>query len=197
MLSPRARTRRGRLTGALATALGLAMLASCSGGGDSPGAQESTPAPTGGLTAPGTKLALDHAATVQFKDGPKRKSKIRVVVNGVQTGSIKDLREFDLTKAARRSGIFYVRATIRNIGHGDIGGAFVKLYGKVSDTLVVQPVVFGSSFGKCNYQPLPKPFGAGKRADVCMVMLAPRHGSLSAVEWRFDGDQPPVTWELP
>jgi hypothetical protein len=118
----------------------------------------------------------------------------------VQKGSAKDLAEFDLNKAARESGVYYVRATVRNVGHGDLGGAFVKLYAKVSDTLVVQPVIFGSTFAKCNYEPLPKPFGAGKHADVCMVMLAPEHGTVSTVEWRFTGhasDQPPISWEKP
>jgi hypothetical protein len=196
MLSPRARTRRGRLASALALATALASLASCSGGDDSPTASPTTPTTTGGLTAPGTDLAVDDAATVEFDGGPKRHSKVKIVVSGVQTGSVKDLSEFDLKKAARKSGVYYVRATIRNVGHGDLGGAFVTLYGKVSDTLVVQPVLFGSSFGKCNYQPLPKPFGNGKRADVCMVMLAPRHGSLSAIEWRFDGEEPAISWEL-
>jgi hypothetical protein len=151
------------------------------------------------MTAPGTSLGLDEAATVDFSSGAKRQSKIKVTVTRVQTGKVKDLREFDLDKAAKQSGVYYVRATVRNVGHGDLGGAFVKLYAKVSDTLVVQPVIFGSTFGKCDGQPLPKPFGLGKRTDVCMVMLAPRHGTVSAVEWRFDGDQAdqePITWEL-
>jgi hypothetical protein len=199
MLRLRGRARARALVGVPALALCAAALAACSGGDDS-----STPAPTsdtaGGLTAPGADLALAAAATVEFRAGAKQRSKIKVVVSGVQHGDVKDLREFDLGNAARRSGVYYVRASVRNIGHGDLGGAFLKLYAKVSDTLVVQPVIFGSSFGKCNYQPLPKPFGAGKRADVCMVMLAPRHGTLSAVEWRFGGDQAdeaPISWGLP
>jgi len=183
----------------MTTVLGVcvAALAACSGGGDAPEPGPTSTA-TGGLTAPGTSLGIDDAATVAFTAG-KRASKIKVVVDGVQRGNVKDLREFDLNKAARQSGVYYVRAAVRNVGPRDIGGSFVKLYGKVSDTLVVQPVIFGSTFGKCNYQPLPKPFGSGKRTDLCMVMLAPDHGKVSAVEWRFDGaevDEAPITWEL-
>jgi hypothetical protein len=169
-------------------------LAACSGDDSSTPDETSSSAP-GGLTAPGTDLAVDDAATVDFKAGPKRQSKIKVAVTGVQEGSVKDLRDFDLKEAERRSGVYYVRATVRNVGHGDLGGAFLTLYGKVSSTLVVRPVMFGSTFGKCNYQPLPKPFKAGKRADVCIVMLAPDHGAVSAVEWRFP-DAEPITWEL-
>jgi hypothetical protein len=193
MLTVRVRTRRGLLFGVLTLATTL-VLAGCSGGDDSTDTP-STPTPTvvDGLTVPGTDLAVDDAATVEFKDGPKRASKIKVVVSALQRGAIKDLREFDLNKTARQSGVYYVRATVRNVGHGDLGGAFVTLFGKVSDTFVVRPVHFGSTFGKCDYEPLPKPFGPGKHADVCMVMLAPKHGKVSAVEWRFDG-QAPITW---
>jgi hypothetical protein len=184
----------GRVAGALALAMcGLAM-AGCGGGDDSSPPPEPTSDTAGGLTAPGTNLSVGDTATVTFKAG-KRQSKIKVRVVGVQTGRVKDLREFDLNNAARQSGVYYVRAAVRNVGHGDLGGAFVKLYAKVSDTLIVQPVLFGSSFGKCNYQPLPKPFKTGKRADVCMVMLAPRHGSVAAIEWR-SGSEPPISWEL-
>jgi hypothetical protein len=186
---------RGRVAGALVLAMCVLPIASCGGGDDSSPTSESSSDTPGGLTAPGANLAVGDAATVAFKAG-KRESKIKLKVVGVQTGKVKDLREFDLRNAARQSGVYYVRATVQNVGHGDVGGALVKLYAKVSDTLIVQPVLFGSTFGKCNYQPLPKPFKAGKRADVCMVMLAPRHGSVSAVEWRSGGDAP-ISWELP
>jgi hypothetical protein len=191
-------TRRA-LAGGMAAAVCAAPLAGCSGGDDSP-APEPTSTAAGGLTAPGTTLAVDDSATVDFVAGKKQESTARVTVTGVQEGDVKDLGGFDLDKAARTSGVFYVRATVRNSGHGDLGGAFLTLYGRVSETLVVRPVIFGSTFGKCSYQPLPKPFGAGKKADVCMVMLAPKHGSLSAIEWRFAGkqsDDAPISWELP
>jgi hypothetical protein len=193
MLSTRGAS-RGRVVGALALAMCGLALAGCGGGDDSSPSPESSSDTPGGLTAPGTNLGVGDTATVAFKAG-KRESKIKLKVVGVQTGKVKDLREFDLNNAARQSGVYYVRAAVQNVGHGDLGGEFVRLYAKVSDTLIVQPVLFGSSFGKCNYQPLPEPFKAGKRADVCMVMLAPRHGSVSAVEWRSGGDAP-ISWEL-
>jgi hypothetical protein len=194
MLIRAAGGRARRLAGVLAVAaLSGFGVAGCSGDDSS-----DPPAPTtdaNGLTAPGTSLGLGDAATVDFKAG-KHESEIKVTVNHVQKRSVKDLSEFQLKNAARQSGVYYVRASVRNSGSGDLGGAFVKLYAKVSDTLVVQPVIFGSTFGKCDYRPLPKPFKAGKRADVCMVMLAPKHGTVSAVQWRFAGDQAPITWEL-
>jgi hypothetical protein len=82
------------------------------------------------------------------------------------------------------------------VGHGDVGGEWLKLYGKVGDSLVVQPVVFGSTFGKCDYRPLPKPFGHGKRTTFCMAMLAPKPDEISDVEWRFAGDEAPISWTI-
>jgi hypothetical protein len=188
-----------RVTSAIAVAACSLAIAGCGGGDETP-APATTSETAGGITPPGTELGLDDPAVVELAAGKKQTSTVRVTVTGVQQGAAKDLAEFRLNDAERKSGVFYVRATVRNLGHHDVGGAFVTLYGRVSDSLVVRPVVFGSTFGKCNDEPLPKPFGRGKRADVCMVMLAPRHGSLSAVEWRFSGkqvDDAPISWELP
>jgi hypothetical protein len=193
---------RAHRRAAAASALVLAVcagLVGC-GGGDDDSNTEPDPSSglVGGVTAPGTALRLGEAATVALAHGGRR-SNVEITVEKVQHGAVKDLREFDLNAAARKSGVYYVRASVRNLGNGSAGGAFVTLYGRVSDTLVVQPVIFGSTFGKCDYKPLPKPFGPGKRADVCLVMLAPSNGTISAVEWRFAGqraDDPPISWEL-
>jgi hypothetical protein len=189
---------RQRVVGPVALAVGGLVVVGC-GGDDSAPEPEPSLGLVGGVTAPGTTLDLGESAAVTVAHG-RRHSTLEITVEKVQTGSVKDLADFDLKGAARRSGVYYVRASVRNVGHGDVGGAFVTLYARVSDTLVVQPVIFGSTFGKCDYKPLPKPFGHGKRADVCMVMLAPRHGTVAAVEWRFAADRAddqPITWELP
>jgi hypothetical protein len=200
MLTSAMPTARGRfVVSAVAILMLGGLLAGCIGGGDDAPEAEPTTTAADGLTAPGTDLRVDDAAVVDFAAGKGRESKIRLTVTRVQDGSVKDLSDFDLNGSARKSGVYYVRASVRNVGHGDVGGAFVTLYGRVSDSLVVRPVIFGSTFGKCDYKPLPKPFGSGKRADVCMVLLAPRHGTVSAVEWRFTGkraDAQPISWEL-
>jgi hypothetical protein len=190
----------GAAAATLAASLSASVLTGC-GGGDDPKAPATPTTDTAGdMTAPGTRLGVGDSAVVGFAADAKRQSTVRLTVTGAQHGTVRDLGEFELDQAAKKSGVYYVRATVRNIGRGDLGGAFVKLFAKVSDTLVVQPVIFGSTFGKCDYQPLPKPFGPGRRAAVCMVMLVPNHGSVSAVEWRFAGkqaDDAPISWELP
>ena len=68
------------------------------------------------------------------------------------------------------------------------------LYGKVSDTLVVPPVMFGSTFAECNYQPLAKKFTKGKKAKVCMVMLAPEQGHDQRGPVARADDAEPISW---
>ena len=75
-------------------------------------------------------------------------------------------------------------------------GKLVTLFGKVCDSSVVPPVMFGSTFAVCNYGPLPKKFTKGEGAKGCMVMLAPKHGKISEVQWRPVDDAEPITWTV-
>jgi hypothetical protein len=185
-----------RVGGALSLAVCAALLAGCSGGGDDDAPEPTPSSAAGDLTAPGSELTPGDPAEVLFEPDKKHSTKLKVAVTGARRGEIKDLAQFNLSDKDRRSNLVYVRGTVKNTGHGDVGGEWVKLYGKVSDTLVVQPVIFGSTFAKCDYKPLPKPFGFGKRATFCMVMLTPKPGVVSDAEWRFADDQPPITWAI-
>jgi hypothetical protein len=159
-------------------ALAGAMLVGC-GGHDGDTSEPTATATTAddGTTLPGTELSLS------------------VAVNSVKQGKIKDLSQFDLSPADKASTLYYVKAVVTNEGRADLAGEFVPLYGKVSDSLIVQPVVFGSTFKACNYQPLPKKFVKGKKAPLCVVLLVPKHGTVSAIEWRGD-DEAPISWIL-
>lgn len=192
--------RRGRAAVAALAAIVLATaLGACSGDNSSTGDADSAPTSTGptveeGTTPPGTDLAFGEEAVVRYTANPKRDSLISLQVVGVTPGAIKDLKGFNLDDKTRKSGVFYVRANVVNTGTGDLGGQPITLYGRVRDELVVPPVVFGSSFQKCNYRPLTKPFGPDAKASVCMVMLAPNHGTISAVQWRPADGSAPITW---
>lgn len=165
---------------------------------DSPDA--STPAATaeidGRATPPGTKLKLGKSAVVRFTANPKHDSLIKLTVTTVKQGQIKDLDQFRLDDQTKRSSVYYVSASVKNVGKGDLGGQPIPLYGQVSNDLVVPPVVLGSTFKRCDYQPLPKKFERGKRADVCIVLLAPRHGKVSSVQWRPADNSDPIIWKV-
>jgi hypothetical protein len=183
----------------LALLLAAALVAGCNGG-TTPTSAPTTPTTSSstvsanGTTTPGTVVRLGQRAVVQWRGQRGHQSRAAVTVTAVKRGSIRDLKQFQLTRPARSSTVYYVSAAVRNLGPGNLSGRFLTLYGKVSARLVVQPVRFTLAFKRCDYQPLPAHFTKGKRARVCMVMLAPRHGRISSIEWRSSGRQLPVSW---
>ena len=193
---------RARTTAAaLATAaLALAALTGCGGDSkaDSPPTTPTT-APTtnaDGTTVAGTVLKIGDRARVAFKADKKHDSQIKLAVTKVEKGKVKDLRQFELNDQARRSTVYYVSTRVTNLGPHSLSGKKITLYGKVSDSLVVPPVEFGSSFPACNYTPLPKHFGKDQSVKGCMVMLAPHHGTISEVQWRAAGETEPISWTV-
>jgi hypothetical protein len=176
----------------LALLLAAALVAGCSGGATTPKASPTTPT-TSSTPSP---VRLGQRAVVEWRGKPGHQSRAAITVTSVKRGSITDLKQFKLTGPARSSSVYYVSAAIRNLGPGNLSGRLLTLYGKVSSALVVQPVRFTTSFARCDYRPLPAHFTKGKRARVCMVMLAPRHGRISSIEWRGSGRRPPVTWRV-
>ncbi len=183
-------------TAGAAGALLVGALASCSGDSKSDDATPTTTATTldDGTTRPGTELALGDAAVVHYEPNAKHQAMIKLVVSKVKKGEIKDLKQFDLNESARKSNVFYVSTSVKNVGGGDLSGQPLTLYGKVSDELVVPPVVFGSTYPKCDYRPLPAKFTKDKKVNVCLVMLAPKKGTISEVQWRPAGNAEPITW---
>ena len=174
----------------MALLLASALVAGCSSGGTTPKASPTTPT-TSSTVSP---VHLGQRAVVEWRGQPGHQSRAAVTVTSVKRGSIQDLKQFKLTGPARTSSVYYVSAAVRNLGPGNLSGRRLTLYGKVSSALVVQPVRFTTAFARCDYKPLPAHFTKGKRARVCMVMLAPKHGRISSIEWRGSGRQQLVSW---
>jgi hypothetical protein len=175
---------------------------SAAGGSESPSTSAPTPTdvpPTTALavatTPSGTKLKLGEPAVVLYAPSPAHYSELRLTVEAVERGSLNDLKGFRLSDSAKRSGVFYIWVRVKNIGDGELG-APLELYGKISRGTAVAPVILGTTFDRCPYQPLPWPFGPGDRLSMCMVMLAPQHGTVKAVQWRPSDDSKPITWTL-
>lgn len=196
MLTPRRRDRRetGPLRAAAIAAASIAVAAGLGGcGGDE--ADTGSDATSGsGLTAPGTELEVRHPALVEFAGGQGQPARLQVMVTKVTKGKTSDLQGFALDKKARASTVYYVDASVQKVSGGNVAGKQITLYGKVSDSLVVQPVQFGSAFARCADRPLPSPFGTDDKARTCLVFLAPDDGSVSEIQWRGPGDEPPISW---
>jgi hypothetical protein len=201
---------RAALCVALVTA--AAVVAGCSGGGGpSAASSESTSgsatdapvSPTQAssstvsgvvTTPPGTKLRLGQRAVLFYAPNAKHESVIKLTVDRLKRGKLKDLKNFRLSDQAKKSSVYYVSVAVKNAGDGDLGGQPVQLYGKVSNDLVIPPVTLNSTFKKCDDQPLPSPFKRGDRTNLCVLLLAPHHGDVTAVQWRPADDSKPITW---
>jgi hypothetical protein len=186
----------------LALVLSGVLVAGCTGGDKAtPKATATTPPTTAsttsdGTTAAGLTLKVGQRAVVRWRAGTAHDSVVALTVTGVRRGSIADLSSYRLGRAARASTLYYVYSVVRNTGSGNLSGRRLPLYGKVSPHLVVPPVRFKLPFHRCDDRPLPAHFAKGARARVCMVMLAPRHGSISSVEWRSPRLPQPVSWSV-
>ncbi len=149
-----------------------------------------------GSTVPGTKLAVGQRAVVQFEADRKHRSLLGVTVTEVARGKVKHLEQFDVDDETKRSSVYYTTLRVRNLGEGDVSGQRVTLYGAVSKTLVVPPLSFGSTFQRCDYQPLPARFDKNDKATLCMVMLAPQRGRISEIQWRPADGEEPISWRV-
>jgi len=160
-----------------------------------------TTAPSGttapdGTTLPGTKLAVGEWALVRYEPNPKHRALLALTVTLVVRGKVGDLEQFNLDDETKRSSVYYTTLTVRKVGGGDVSGERVTLYGAVSKRLVVPPLTFGSTFQRCDYQPLPKRFRTDDKTTLCMVMLAPKGGKISEIQWRPAGGEEPISWRV-
>lgn len=184
---------------ATAAVLGALVLSGCSGSDSTDKAPKSTPTTAAttlddGTTAPGVVLKLGDVAKVRYAANAKRDSLIALKVTSIRKGRISSLSSFNLDAKTKKSNVYYVTVTVKNIGDGDLSGRPITLYGKVSADLVVPPVEFGSTFRPCDYQPLPPGFKTAKRATVCIVMFAPKKGTIKSVEFRPADNADPISW---
>jgi hypothetical protein len=202
------------VTAGLATVLAL-VLAGCGGGsgssapsaGGSGSGTSSSGGPSGGpsvsvvdgvtLTRQGTRLHVGQTARVSWQPGKKSAAVAAISVTHVQKMSISAFSDWRLDKATQRSTPYFVNATVRNLGKGDLAGMPVPLFLLDQHDTLLQASSFQAEFARCPSRPLPPKFTRGKKASVCLVYFAPDHGKLAAVSFRPAQDFDAITWSGP
>ena len=197
-----------RVTWAAALLLLSIPLSSCSGNddGDSGGSSGSPTAsgpsvavPAGvSLTDPGSTLHLGQPASVVYAAGPQKVSVLTVTVRKIVAGSMKkDFKNFVLSPRELKSTPYYVTATVRNAGPGDLGGARVPLYGFDStNTYFPASPIVGDLDACKGGGSLPKPFGPKTTVQTCQVFIVGPGVTLDAVELRPNKSAEPIRWPL-
>lgn len=154
------------------------------------------PVPSGvSLTAPGSTLRLGQSATVAWKPTQKLTGVLDVTVTGVYSTTFKQsFKGWELDDATKANAPYFVTATVRNAGRGDLSGQRVPLYGSATSGALVEASSFASGFKPCQPDVLPTPFPAGANTNVCLVYLVPNGGALDGVSFRPSESFDPITW---
>lgn len=191
-----------------ALAAGLLLVASLSacGGSDHPAASAKPPPPSASttipvprgisLTRPGVRLDLGESATVPYSVSDHKATIAELRVIRVRKGRTRDLRDFVLNARIRRSTPYYVKATMTNVGRGNIAGSPVPLYGVDSTDTLLPAASLTGRFAKCPSQRTPRPFRHGATVRTCLLFLAPPHTTMTGVEFRQNDATAPIVWPL-
>ena len=201
---------RGARRAALAALIVPALvLAGCGGGDDGARAGKPSPSPSADLptgdvdvpsgvtlTKAGTTLSFGQAAVVAYEPNTQKSTALSLTVRSVRTGRIADLGGYQLDAATKKSRPYYVRATVQNVGTGDVGGAAVPLLAVDARNTLIQPTTFvNNGFARCPSTALPRAFGAKKSLQTCLVYLIPEGGRLTALSYRPLQAFEPITWK--
>lgn len=187
--------RRGVVAALLAVLLAATACTGDGGGSAAPTAQPSKPQTSPSPTPTQVDLQLGQPATFRLGGRGTEASRVRLVVTDVTPGKIKDLSQFRLDRATRRSIPYYATVRVSNRGSGDLSGTQVTLWALDSTGTVRPPAEVIGAFRKCQNNPLPRGFTKGKSARTCLLYLLPRDSTLQAVQYRTR-DSAPYSWTV-
>lgn len=207
----------GRTAAWIITATALPVLAACSGGsssgnapaaGTTTGSQPATSAPAqstpaqsqsaaaatgaGGLTPPGTHLALGKEAIVgwvpQAQDGTgaHKGIKMQVTVESIQKGTLADFANVDLDAKQKKDTPYYVtlRYTALQSAAVPADSDPAITFTAIDDRGQEQSsITFLGTFQRCDAPLPPKSFVTGKSYQACEAYLVPGGGSIQSVQW--------------
>jgi hypothetical protein len=146
------------------------------------------------LTAQGSDLRVGDTATVAWEPRTNVVGVLEVTVTRLEQAPIKDLSAYRLDRVQRKSSLFYVRATMTNVGATNLAAVAVPLYLLDGRNTLIQATPFAAPYRPCPSKPLPKRFATGDRVRVCLVYLVPEQGRLEAVSFRPTQEYDPITW---
>jgi hypothetical protein len=89
---------------------------------------------------------------------------------------------------------YFVTVSLANSGESDLGGQEVPLYLRDDTGALGAPWTVGGDFAECQSGPLPTPFAAGARADMCLVYLVPGGARIRDLVFEPTEGYDPITW---
>lgn len=188
---------RALVVGGLTLALGLA---GCSGdgGGDSDAEDQPTQEPStsqvaAGMTEPGTELAFGEPASFGWQPRAGTDAEAKVVVERVDRGSLKDFEGFKIPDSVQGSTPYYAHVRVKNTGESDLGGVVLPLFLDTGRDVLVPPARI-TGFDACQHRTAPGRLRPGKKAQLCLVLLAPKGERLEAISLNPSEGVDAITW---
>ena len=164
------------------------------GGTSSSGTTGSSDGAGDGTPGPGDELALGEAAPLTWQPKADLEGSVDVSVDRLDRASIKDFAAFKLDKAMQQSTPYYVHVKAENTGTTNLSGVDLPLFLDNGSDVLFPSAKITAAFKPCPSQPLPKKFTAGKKAQLCLVFLAPNKTRLEAIAMRPTEQTEPITW---
>lgn len=159
---------------------------------------EASDAP-GGLTAPGTKLALGQQANVGWVppsrytgSGGQQGYKLQVTVKSIERGTLDDFKNIQLDADQKSSTPYYVSVSVKALEDVKVGTDDPDIsFDAIDDRGQEQgSITFLGEFERCNDTRVPRSFTSGTSYDSCLAYLMPGGGSIDAVQWRSGPSRP-------
>ena len=150
--------------------------------------------PADDVPGPGDELALGEVAPLSWQPKADLKGDVDVSVDRVDRTTMRAFAAFDLDRAKRRSTPYYVHVKVENTGTTNLAGVELPIFLDNGSDVLFPSARITSSFKPCPFEPLPKKFTEGKKAELCLVFLAPDKTKLEAVAMRPTEQTEPITW---
>ncbi len=155
---------------------------------------------SGGIVAPGTKLAVGQSAMVNYDPAgstdKSKAAKLQVTVQSFTKGTLSDFNGIQLDANEKASTPTYVKVHVTNLGPAsvDIDGTAAAIEGVDNTGNNQSSVTFIGDFPKCPDSASTKPIGTGSGYDDCLTFLVP--GGITKVSYNGTNDyiNSPVTW---
>jgi hypothetical protein len=151
-----------------------------------------------GLTPPGSQVAFGKPVQVGWvppskfnASGPRKAIPLSVTVDGIEKGSMSDLKNIKIEGAGPNATPYYIKVHVTNLGSTVTGTDNPAIAFRAIDDRGQQQtsVTFLGTFQRCDDALPPKPFSHDKSFDSCLTYLVPGGGSIKEVRWN-DGPAP-------
>jgi hypothetical protein len=149
------------------------------------------------MTAEGTQLKLGESAKVSWQPNQHKVGVLKLTVTRLQRMPISVFHDWRLDPATQKSTPYFVQTKVTNLGRSNLSQVPVPLYLLDQRNTLLQASTFRAQFPACPSRPLPAKFTHGKKASVCLVYFAPKHGKLDAISFRPTQDFDAITWQGP